>query len=249
MSPIYHCRGLAHTYDTTEVLRLGQIEFRTGEFAAIVGPNGAGKSTLLTILAGLRPDYQGECLLEGRDVRQWGRRELTRLVSFLPQKIDLAFPFTARQVVFMGRTPHCDGLYDTDEDAAAVEEAMRLTDTLEFTERDYRSLSGGERQRVMVAAALAQGGRVLLLDEPATFLDLKHQLAIYRLLRELAAQGRAVIAVTHDLNLAASSAHRMVVLYRGQAVADGEPAAAMSADVLRCVFEVDPAEVPWIAHR
>lgn len=249
MSSIYHCRGLAHAYDTADVLRLERIEFRTGEFAAIVGPNGAGKSTLLTILAGLRPDYQGQCLLDGREVRQWGRRELTRLVSFLPQKIDLAFPFTARQVVFMGRTPHCDGLYDTDGDAAAVEEAMRLTDTLEFIERDYRSLSGGERQRVMVAAALAQGGRVLLLDEPATFLDLKHQLAIYRLLRELAAQGRAVIAVTHDLNLAAASAHRMVVLYRGQAVADDEPAAAMNGGVLRRVFEVDPAEVPWIAHR
>ena len=164
MTAIYQCRDLAHRYDQTEVLRLDEVEFRTGEFTAVVGPNGAGKSTLLTILAGLRPDYHGTCALEGREVRQWGRRELTRLVSFLPQKIDLAFPFTARQVVFMGRTPHCDGMYDTPEDAAAVDEAMRLTDTLEFQQRDYRSLSGGERQRVMGAAALAQGGRALLLD-------------------------------------------------------------------------------------
>lgn len=248
MSAVYECRRLRQRFGGREVLNVDHLALRRAEFTVIVGPNGAGKSTLLTILAGLQTGYEGECALFGKDTRLWRRRELARRVSFLPQKIDLAFPFTARQVVMMGRTPHCDSLYDTLEDTAAVREAMRLTDTLEFEDRDYRSLSGGERQRVLVASALAQSCEVLLLDEPATFLDLKHQLAIYRLLGELARQGRAVVAVTHDLNLAAAYADRMIVLYRGKAVADGAAATAMSEDVLRCVFEVDPAETPWIRH-
>ena len=245
----YRCHNLAHTYDAAEVLHLDQLDLQPGQFTAIIGPNGAGKSTLLSILAGLQPHYTGTCQLEGREMRDWPRDKLTRTVSFLPQKIDLAFPFTAEQVVFMGRTPHCEGLYDSPEDAASVEQAMRLTDTLDFRERDYRSLSGGERQRVILASALAQAGQILLLDEPATFLDLKHQLAVYRLLRDLAEQGRTVVAVTHDLNIAAATAHRMLVLYRGRAIADGDPKTALSEDVMRCVFEVAPHEVPWMFPR
>lgn len=248
MTAGFRCRNLSHRYDRSEVLHIDSLEFRPGQFTAIVGPNGAGKSTFLSILAGLRPDYVGHCELDGRDLRTLPRRDLARLISFLPQKIDLAFPFTAEQVVLMGRTPHCDGLYDSPDDLTAASQAMQLTDTAEFRARDFRSLSGGERQRVILAAALAQSAPALLLDEPATFLDLKHQLATYRLLRSLAAEGRLVIAVTHDLNLAAATADRILVLHRGRTAADGSAAQALHPDVLRTVFEVDAADAPWIFH-
>ena len=122
----------------------------------------------------------------------------------MPQSLKLDFPFTAEQVVLMGRTPYAGGMFESPEDWAAVERAMDVTDTLEFRARDFRALSGGERQRVVLASALAQEPKALLLDEPTTFLDLQHQLTIYELLRKLSLEGMLVIAVTHDLNLAAS---------------------------------------------
>jgi iron complex transport system ATP-binding protein len=167
----------------------------------------------------------------------------------------LEFPFTAQQVVFMGRTPYCHGLFESPDDEAAVTRAMALTDSLPFAHREYRALSGGEKQRVVLASALAQDPSVLLLDEPTTFLDLKHQVATYSLLQSLAAKGMAVIAVTHDLNLAASYADRMVVLAKGCIAADGKPADVLQAKLLREVFEVDlevregPAGKPWVFYE
>jgi iron complex transport system ATP-binding protein len=210
-----------------------------GEFTAIVGPNGAGKSTLLSILAGLRPEYRGECIYEGTEMRRWPRRKLARRLSLVPQSLELQFPFTAEQVVLMGRTPHCDGLFDTPEDFEAVARAMELTDTTQFRDRDIRTLSGGERQRVVLASALAQSPRVLLLDEPTTFLDLKHQFSVYKLLAGLAREGLLVLAATHDLNLAAGYCGRVVVLDRGRVAADGPPAEALGPETIREVFEVE----------
>jgi iron complex transport system ATP-binding protein len=186
------------------VLREATLEFGAGEMVAVAGPNGAGKSTLLGIMAGLRAPYDGLCRYKGVEIRAWLRRRLALEVSFVPQSLSLQFPFTAEQVVLMGRTPYCDGLFESPEDREAVEDAMRTTDTLQFAARDFRTLSGGERQRVVLASALAQRPRALLLDEPTTFLDLKHQLSIYALLRDLCRTGMLVIAVTHDLNLSAS---------------------------------------------
>jgi iron complex transport system ATP-binding protein len=239
LSSLYSLHDVGMRYNGTEVLRGVTLDFGAPEFVAIVGPNGAGKSTLLGIMAGLRPHYQGRCEYRGTEVGRWQRRAFARAVSFIPQTLRVEFPFTAEQVVLMGRTPHCDGLFESPGDWESVERAMTITDTLAFRRRDFRSLSGGERQRVIFASAIAQDPQTLLLDEPTAFLDLKHQVASYRLLRDLSHQGILTIAVTHDLNLAAAFADRIVVLNAGRVVADSTPAGVLEPGLIRDVFGVE----------
>ncbi len=254
MSELYSLRGAGMRYNGAEVLHPATLDFSEAQMVAVVGPNGAGKSTLLGIMAGLRPGYLGRCAYGGKEVRRWPRRAFAREVSFVPQSVRVEFPFTAEQVVMMGRTPYCDGLFESAEDRAAVERAMALTDTLEFRDRDFRSLSGGEKQRTILASVLAQSPRVLLLDEPTTFLDLQHQVSIYRLLRDQARRGLLVVAVTHDLNLAAAYSDRVLVLRAGEVVRDAAPLEVLSPETIRAVFGVE-AEVrhtqagkPWILY-
>jgi iron complex transport system ATP-binding protein len=246
--------GLRVRLGNYEALAGITVQFRAGEMTAVLGPNGAGKSTLLSVLSGFRPRYEGSCRLLGEEVPRWNRQAMARRVAFIPQNVGMAFPFTAEQVVAMGRAPHGRGLFETAADRAAVDGAMRATDTLTFTGRDYRALSGGEQQRVLLAAALAQEPSVLLLDEPTTFLDLKHQLQTYGLLRDLARQGMTVVAVTHDLNLAAAHADRMILLNRGGVAADAPPVEVLRRELLREVFGVEtevregPGGRPWVVY-
>ena len=206
-------------------------------FVTIAGPNGAGKSTLLGIFAGLRHPYKGECQYRGVEISRWSRREFARKVAFLPQSVKLEFPFTAEQVVFMGRAPYAGGWFESPEDHAAVAHAMSTADAASFATRDFRSLSGGEKQRVILASALAQEPETLLLDEPATFLDLKHQLAMYRLLDTLAKR-MLVVAVTHDLNLALRFSDYVIVLNEGRIAAQGDPKQVLSPSLIHRVFDV-----------
>jgi iron complex transport system ATP-binding protein len=203
----------------------------------VLGPNGAGKSTLVSVLAGLRGGYRGACRYTGREVSEWPRRELAKRVAFLPQSIGMEFPFTAEEVVLMGRTPLNGGWFELPEDRQAAERALLITDALAFRKRDYRSLSGGERQRVLLASALAQEPETLLLDEPATHLDLKHQIELYRLLASLGRR-MLVIAVTHDLNLALQFAQHAIVLERGGVVRSGEIEQVLDERLLADVFGV-----------
>lgn len=254
MSGLFCLRDVGMRYNGSQVLRGASFDFESSEMVAIVGPNGAGKSTLLGVMAGLRPDYTGQCQYNATEVRKWPRRAFARQVAFVPQTVHLDFPFTAEQVVMMGRTPHCDGLFESPEDREAVERAMATTDTTAFRKRDFRSLSGGERQRIILASVLAQSPRVLLLDEPTTFLDLQHQVAIYSLLRDLSKQGLLVVAVTHDVNLAAAYSSRVIMLHAGETLADSCPSEVLTPEMLHRVFGVD-AEVrqteagrPWIVY-
>ncbi len=249
---IYRVEDLRFRFGDAEILRGISLEFQLGQMAAIVGPNGAGKSTLMSVLSGFRDDYEGRCTFRDVEIRKWKKRDLGRQMTFIPQMIRLEFPFTAEQVVFMGRTPHCHGLFESQDDREAVRKAMEVTETTGFAQREFRELSGGERQRVVLAGALAQEPSVLLLDEPTTFLDLKHQINTYSLLQKLARDGIAVVAVTHDLNLAASYADRMIVMSQGRIAADGEPEQVLTAPMLEEVFEVDaeirqgPDGRPWV---
>ena len=254
MSALYRLVEAGMKYNGDRVLDRATLSFDAAQLAAIIGPNGAGKSTLLGIMAGLRPGHTGRCEYRGVEPARWQRRAFARKVAFIPQSLRVEFPFTAEQVVLMGRTPHCDGLFESPADLEAVERALAITDTLAFRHRDFRSLSGGERQRVILASAVAQEPETLLLDEPTTFLDLKHQVALYRLLRELSRQGMLVIAVTHDLNLAAAFADRIVVLDAGRVVADAAPADVLAPEMIGRVFGVEsqlfsgPQGRPWITY-
>lgn len=220
---------------------------------SLAGPNGAGKSTLLGILAGLRAPYRGSVTYGGRELRQWPRRMFASNVAYVPQAVHIEFPFTAGEVVLMGRTPRTGGWYESEHDRTAAEQAMSITDCLALRERDFRALSGGERQRVILAAALAQEPKTLLLDEPATHLDLKHQLSLYRLLARL---GRTilVVAVTHDLNLAMQFSDRIMILEGGRVAGDGLPGEVLNPASIESVFGVrvslqaGPQGKPWLAY-
>jgi iron complex transport system ATP-binding protein len=251
---LYRLEKVGMRYPQAEVLRSVSFSLPAGQFAGVAGANGAGKSTLLTIMAGLRHGYTGSCFFEDKEVQRWKRRQYASRVSFVPQSVRIEFPFTAEQVVMMGRTPFCDGMFESPEDIEQVENAMRLTDTLEFRRRDFRSLSGGERQRVILASALAQSPRVLLLDEPAAFLDLQHQVSLFRLLRDLCRDGLLAVAVTHDLNLAAAYCSRLLILEKGVLVEDAPPEKALTPERLASSFGVQSQVVststgrPWIVY-
>ena len=254
MSAPFQLGGLSFAYDEALVLRDLTLELRPAELTAVVGPNGAGKSTLMAVLAGLQSSYQGSCRFDGREIRDWNKRELARRAAFVPQSLRLEFPFTAEQVVYMGRTPYCNGLFESPGDRDAVRRAMEQTDSAAFAERPFRELSGGERQRVALASALAQQPEALLLDEPTTFLDLKHQIHLYRLLRELAHDGKTVVAITHDLNLAAAYADRVIALADGRIAADGPPSQVVTEAFVSRVFEA-PVTMrqgadgrPWVSY-
>lgn len=208
-----------------------------GEFVVLVGANGAGKSTLVRLLSGeLRPTA-GEVLLGGRGVRTYGTRELARLRAVLPQQTRMEFSFTAREVVAMGRWPHQQRGAPEAEEQAAVDGALAAAGVLDLAGRTFPGLSGGEQARVCLARVLAQDTPVLLLDEPTAALDVRHQHRALALARELAARGRTVLAVVHDLNLAATYATRVAVMRRGSVLADGAPREVLTGEVLSEAYE------------
>lgn len=231
MSFIAHGLGFAYG------LRSATFELPDKGLVALAGPNGAGKSTLLGILARVRTPYSGSLKYAGRELREWPRREFAIHVGYVPQAVRIDFPFTAGEIVLMGRTPQSGGWYESAHDRIAAEQAMSITDCLPLRDRDFRDLSGGERQRVIVAAALAQEPKLLLLDEPTTHLDLRHQLALYRLLARLG-KSMLVVTVTHDLNLALQFADRVIVMEQGCLVGDGLPSDVLNPAAIETVFGV-----------
>jgi iron complex transport system ATP-binding protein len=196
----------------TPIVEHVTFEARAGEFIALMGRNGAGKSTVMDLVSGLRTPFDGEIAVEGRPLAQWAPPDRARTISHLPQTVYVQSPMTAGQLVMMGRYPHADRWFESPADRLAVEQAMAECGCLEFRDRRVTTLSGGERQRVLLAACLAQRPRVLLLDEPAAFLDIDQQLQCFDLLRRQARAGVLCIAVSHDLNLVLEFCTRMIVL-------------------------------------
>jgi iron complex transport system ATP-binding protein len=240
-----HAEAVAAGYGARMVLHGCTLAVARGEVVAIVGPNGAGKSTLLRVLAGLLRPTSGSVRIDGVDLATLGRAELARRIAVVPQIFDTLFPFSVREVVGLGRTARL-GMFGgaSPADAAAVERAIADLDLAELASRRIDRLSGGERQRAVLAMALAQEADVLLLDEPTVHLDPAHQVAMLRLVRELAcARGLAVAAVLHDLNLAASMATRLVVIADGRVVCDGAPETVLNAELIRDVFGLGLAVV------
>ncbi len=197
------------------VLRDVSFEVRAGTFLAIAGPNGVGKSTLISILAGLLRPQSGRVLLEGEDLRSCRVQEIARRVAVVRQEFIPAFGFSVLETVLMARTLHYGRLgFESRTDRELALQALELTDTTEFASRTLGSLSAGERQRVFIARGLAQDTPILLLDEPTSFLDLKHQIKIYDLLKSIQIEkGTTLVAITHDLNLASQYCNETLLLY------------------------------------
>ncbi|MCP9618805.1 heme ABC transporter ATP-binding protein [Nocardia otitidiscaviarum] len=217
------------------------FEVRAGEIVALVGPNGAGKSTLLAALTGELDLLGGTVELDGRPLSDWAPVEMARRRAVLPQSHTVGFPFTAREVVAMGRAPwvRTERQHRDDEFIAA---AMRATDVTHLAARTFPALSGGERARVALARVLAQDTPTLLLDEPTAALDLGHQEQVLALARDRAATGAAVVVVVHDLGVAAAYADRVAVLDAGRIAADGPPRAVLTTELLTRVYR-HPVEV------
>ena len=216
----------------TTILHDVSLQANQGELIAILGPNGAGKSTLLGVLAGDLIPNSGTVNFGGDQISSLTKRELALRRAVLPQQVTVSFPFSVEEVVEMGRGPK-----PTSGDQDLIEMAMKRVDVLEMRTRLYRSLSIGEQARVSMARILAQDTPLLLLDEPTAVLDIGQQEKLMRIVRSLVDDGRTVIAVFHDLNVAMSFADRVVLLQKGKQVADGSPRQTMTAETLSNIYE------------
>ena len=214
------------------------LDVPTGALYAVLGPNGSGKSTLMKALLGRAPVVAGRVSLDGRSAAAWSRRDLARAVGAVAQAESIAFPLSTRELVAMGRYPHLGPLEgEREEDRSAIARALEACDATELADRDVTTLSGGELQRARIARALAQEPRALVLDEPTSSLDIRHEMAILELLRGAASSGMTVLLITHGLDVAAQFADRMLLLSRGRAAAEGTPAEVMREEVLGAVYE------------
>ncbi|RVW03721.1 heme ABC transporter ATP-binding protein [Rhodococcus spongiicola] len=223
------------------VLDRVSLAVHAGEVLALVGPNGAGKSTLLAALSGDQPVASGAVELDGHPLAHWSPGQMARRRAVLPQQHTVGFSFTARQVVRMGRSPWHRTSREADDDRR-IDECLNMCDVRHLAGRPFSVLSGGERARVALARVLAQSTETVLLDEPTAALDLGHQEAVMRIVRDRAGEGAAVVVVLHDLGLAAAYADRICVLDGGRAVADGPPADVLTEELLSDVYG-HPVEV------
>ncbi len=234
-------RELRCHYGAVEALRGVSLSVGAGELVGMLGPNGSGKSTLVKALSRVLRPASGQVLLDGTDLWRMGAREVARRIAVVPQDAPAPFDFSALDVVLMGRSPHLSRLAaEGIEDLRIARAAMERTDSWRLARRPITQLSGGERQRVTLARALAQEPRLLLLDEPTSHLDLGYQMETLERLAALNAEaGTTLLAVLHDLNLAAAFCPRLIMLAEGQIVADGAPEEVLQPERLREVYRVD----------
>jgi len=221
-------------YGRRAVLDGVTLDVSPGELVGVIGPNGAGKTTLVRVLAGVLAPSTGVVRLAGRPLRSYRRREVARRLAVVPQDAHVQFPFTALEIVLMGRAAHLPRLgFPRPRDLAIARASMQRLEVGHVEDRSLDHVSGGERQRVLLARALAQEPDVLLLDEPTTHLDLRHQAGIHDVLRELVrTRGTAIVSVLHDLNLAAMYCDRLVLLAEGRVARVGSPAEVLTAEAL-----------------
>jgi iron complex transport system ATP-binding protein len=235
---VVHLRDASFSYGDRRVLDHVSLRLDPGERVAVIGANGAGKTTLLKVIGGLLRVGSGSVQIDGVDVAAIPRWRIARLVAAVPQELVIPFSFTVRDMVELGRTAYI-GLFGgfTAVDRSAVDQALHVTDSTCLASRGVNELSGGERQRVLVAMALAQEPRILLLDEPTQRLDLTRQADILDVIRDVSAErGLTVLAAIHDLNLAGLYFDRLIVLSGGAIVADGAPREVMKAEVLEPAY-------------
>jgi ABC-type cobalamin/Fe3+-siderophores transport system ATPase subunit len=234
-------RGVTVNYGSRVAIDGVDAEAAAGRILGVIGPNGSGKSTLIRVLAGVREPDRGHVEIDGHPLPSFSRRQRGRSIALVPQETHLSFPLRARDLVALGRAPYTGPFgWERRDDAAAVEEAMQSTDVIQLADRQIDQLSGGERQRVVLARALAQRPRVLLLDEPTSFLDLRHTVELLDLVRTLGRRDDiAVVVVLHDLNLAAMYCDQLLLLAGGKVAATGPPPEVLTYARLCEVYQTE----------
>jgi iron complex transport system ATP-binding protein len=239
MTPFFEARQLQYSYPRGPLAVRGVgLQVAPASMTAIIGANGSGKSTLIRMLAGLLRPASGDVLLDGVRLQEWDPRARAREIAYMPQTTPAAFPFRVSDIVLTGRSPHMARFaFDTREDRARAMEALESTGAAHLADRNVSSLSGGERQMVVLARALAQEPRLLLLDEPSASLDLKHRAELMRTLARLReSRGLSVVMITHDLQLTGSLFDRILALRCGEIVAEGSPGAVLRSELLVEIF-------------
>lgn len=241
MDACYQLREICFRYAQPWVLQDCSLDVREGEILGVIGANGSGKTSLLKLMAGLLSPQEGRISLHGRDVAVLPPREMARLVALVPQESQVLFPFTVGELVLMGRFVHQSGWgWESGEDLRIARQAMRVMEVDHLASRTFQALSGGERHRTVIARALAQQTPILLLDEPTAFLDLKHQVEIFGILRELNRERHAtVVLVSHDLNLASQHCDRLLLLHEGRPYRTGPPKEVLTVEHLRVTYGCD----------
>jgi iron complex transport system ATP-binding protein len=214
------------------------LRVEEGEFWGVIGPNGSGKTTLLRLLYGLLNPQRGTVFIDGGELRRMKRSDIAKKVAVVPQEHQINFPFTSLEVVLMGRSPYLGRLqFERKGDFRIAEWAMRLTDTLRFSERPINELSGGERQRVFIARALAQEPEIILFDEPTSNLDINHQVEFYDLINRLNLEKKlTILVVSHDINLASEYCRKILLLKRGRIFKMGSPREVVAAEYIGQVY-------------
>jgi len=238
--PPIDARGLRFSYGAAPVVDDISLSLEPGEMLGVIGPNGSGKSTLLRLLSGVLSPAAGDVRVHGQALAHLSRRDLGRTIAVVPQDTLIEFPFSVTEVVLMGRSPHLGRFaFEGDRDVEVARAAMRRTGVLDLAERSIHELSGGERQRVVLARALAQEAPIMLLDEPGAFLDIRHEVELYDLLHDLQGEGKSILTVLHDLNLAALYCDRVALLKAGRLVRLGPPAEVITYAALTEVYETE----------
>ncbi|MGE5433083.1 MAG: ABC transporter ATP-binding protein [Syntrophomonadaceae bacterium] len=245
--PLVELKNICFSYnssskDETE-FQLSNIHLtiENGEFISVLGPNGSGKSTLLKVITGLLKYSLGAICLQGQDYRNLSRKALARTVAFVPQSSLTIFPFSIYEIVMMGRTPYLNMFgYEKKEDRDLVNEAIEMVDIAHLKNKGINEVSGGEAQRAFIARAIVQQPKLILLDEPNSHLDIKHQLSIFNLIKSLNEnKGLTVVSVSHDLNLAGFYSSRVVLMKEGRIVGDDRTDRILTKENIYKVFEVD----------
>lgn len=239
-NPVLQVCNVSFAYERALALKNIAFSIRRGEFMALIGPNGSGKTTLLKIILGTLIPREGEIRLDGQPVLSYPLKERAKKMSYVSQQPLAAFPLTVQELVALGRYPHEERFRREAAADQAIEDALRLTDSLSFRKRKFTALSGGERQKVLIARALAQTSNLLLLDEPTVHLDLYFQLEILSSLKRLCSAGRStVVAVLHDLNLVSLFADKALLLKSGEPVAFGKVGEVVNEGSMRDAFGVE----------
>jgi len=232
-------KNISCGYGQKKVLNDISFSVSEGEFVGVLGPNGSGKTTLLRALINTVPLSKGRILLSGKNIGLMNRKEIAKNISYVPQISEPPAGFTVEEIISMGRMPHVDAFSTYKQaDFDAVKEAMIQARLLELKDRDVSELSGGEYQRVIIARSLAQGSKILLLDEPTAHLDIKYQIEIMELLKGL--KNKTVIAVFHDIGLARKYCTRTILLKNGSLAGDGPAETALTPQTISNIFEISP---------